>query len=104
MDAVDLAPVDLAALARSFGGQSKRVDTLPTAFASALKADRLTRIDACPGPRHRETHTRRSVATRGYHAHETGSRGRGRILTGGDQLHRIWLRIGNGSGDNAMVS
>jgi len=104
MDAVDLAPVDLAALARSFGGQSERVDTLPTAFASALKADRLTRIDARPGPRPRETHTRRSVATRSYHAHETGSRGRGSILTGGDQLHRIWLRIGDGSGDNAMVS
>ena len=53
MDAVDLAPVDLAALARSFGGQSERVDTLPTTFVSALKADCLTRIDARPGPRPR---------------------------------------------------
>lgn len=49
-------------------------------------------------------HTLRSVATRAYHAHEIGSRVRRSILTAGDQLHRIWPRVGDGSSDDATVS
>ena len=52
----------------------------------------------------RGTHTRLSVATRAYHTHEIGSRGRRSILTAGDQLNMIWPRVGDGSSDDAMVS
>lgn len=48
-DAVDLAPVDFARLAQSFGGRGERVGTLEAfdaAFKSALDDDRLTVIDA----------------------------------------------------------
>lgn len=48
-DAVDLAPVDFARLAQSFGGRGERVGTLAafeTAFRSALDDDRFTVIDA----------------------------------------------------------
>ena len=47
-DAVDLAPVDFARLAQSFGGRGERVGTLAafeTAFKSALDDDRFTVID-----------------------------------------------------------
>ena len=48
-DAVDLAPVDFAGLAQSFGGRGERVGTLAAfeaAFKSALDDDRFTVIDA----------------------------------------------------------
>ena len=48
-DAVDLAPVDFARLAQSFGGRGERVGTLAafeSAFRSALDDDRFTVIDA----------------------------------------------------------
>ena len=48
-DAVDLAPVDFARLAQSFGGRGERVSTLAafdTAFKAALDDDRFTVIDA----------------------------------------------------------
>ena len=48
-DAVDLAPVDFARLAQSFGGRGERVGTLEAfdaAFKSALDDDRFTVIDA----------------------------------------------------------
>ena len=48
-DAVDLAPVDFARLAKSFGGRGERVDTLAAfevAFKGALDEDRFTVIDA----------------------------------------------------------
>ena len=48
-DAVDLAPVDFARLAQSFGGRGERVDTLAAfevAFKGALDDDRFTVIDA----------------------------------------------------------
>lgn len=48
-DAVDLAPVDFARLAQSFGGRGERVGTLAafeTAFKGALDDDRFTVIDA----------------------------------------------------------
>ncbi len=48
-NAVDLAPVDFARLARSFGGRGERVSTLAafdTAFKAALDDDRFTVIDA----------------------------------------------------------
>ena len=48
-DAVDLAPVDFARLAQSFGGRGERVGTLAAfeaAFTSALDDDRFTVIDA----------------------------------------------------------
>ena len=90
---------------RGASADKARVDTLPTAFESAVKADRFTRIDARALAPARARHIR---ADQWLHAaitrNETVSRGRGSILTGGDQLHRIWLRIGDGSGDNAMVS
>ena len=48
-DAVDLAPVDFARLAQSFGGRGERVSTLAAfdvAFRAALDDDRFTVIDA----------------------------------------------------------
>ena len=48
-NAVDLAPVDFARLARSFGGRGERVGTLAAfdaAFKAALNDDRFTVIDA----------------------------------------------------------
>ena len=48
-DAVDLAPVDIARLAQSFGGRGERVGTLAAfdaAFRAALDDDRFTVIDA----------------------------------------------------------
>ncbi|MCY4529019.1 MAG: thiamine pyrophosphate-binding protein [Chloroflexi bacterium] len=48
-DAVDLAPVDFARLAQSFGGRGERVGTLASfdaAFKAALEDDRFTVIDA----------------------------------------------------------
>ena len=48
-DAVDLAPVDFARLAQSFGGRGERVSTLAefdAAFRAALDHDRFTVIDA----------------------------------------------------------
>ena len=48
-DAVDLAPVDFARLARNFGGRGERVGTLAAfdvAFRAALDDDRFTVIDA----------------------------------------------------------
>ena len=48
-NAVDLAPVDFARLARSFGGRGERVGTLAAfdaAFRAALDDDRFTVIDA----------------------------------------------------------
>ena len=48
-DAVDLAPVDFARLAQSFGGRGERVGTLgafDAAFKAALDDDRFTVIDA----------------------------------------------------------
>ena len=48
-DAVDLAPVDFAKLAQSFGGRGERVATLAAfeaAFTAALDDDRFTVIDA----------------------------------------------------------
>jgi acetolactate synthase-1/2/3 large subunit len=48
-DAVDLAPVDFARLAQSFGGRGERVGTLDAfeaAFKAALGDDRFTVIDA----------------------------------------------------------
>lgn len=48
-DAVDLAPVDFARLAQSFGGRGERVGTLAAfdaAFRAALDDDRFTVIDA----------------------------------------------------------
>ena len=48
-DAVDLAPVDFAQLAQSFGGRGERVGTLAAfdaAFKAALDDDRFTVIDA----------------------------------------------------------
>ena len=48
-DAVDLAPVDFARLAQSFGGRGERVGTLAAfeaAFKGALDDDRFTVIDA----------------------------------------------------------
>ena len=48
-DAVDLAPVDIARLAQSFGGRGERVGTLAAfdaAFKAALDDDRFTVIDA----------------------------------------------------------
>ncbi len=48
-DAVDLAPVDFARLAQSFGGRGGRVSTLAgfdAAFRAALDDDRFTVIDA----------------------------------------------------------
>ena len=48
-DAVDLAPVDFARLAQSFGGRGERAGTLEAfdaAFKSALDDDRFTVIDA----------------------------------------------------------
>ena len=48
-DAVDLAPVDFARLAQSFGGRGERVGTLAAfeaAFKAALDDDRFTVIDA----------------------------------------------------------
>lgn len=48
-DAVDLAPVDFARLAQSFGGRGERVGTLAAfeaAFTAALDEDRFTVIDA----------------------------------------------------------
>ncbi len=48
-DAVDLAPVDFARLAQSFGGRGERVgtpDAFDAAFKAALDDDRFTVIDA----------------------------------------------------------
>ena len=48
-NAVDLAPVDFARLARNFGGRGERVSTLAAfdaAFRAALDDDRFTVIDA----------------------------------------------------------